>query len=221
MRKIGVLSQGETPQAEESKDGLATLNSMLDSWSTYSLNVLGTNIEEFTLVSSQKIYTMGTGGDFNTTVPVKTVSAYFRQNTNTELPVEIIDHQKYGRLSTKNQTSTIPLMIYIDNNYPLRNVYVFPTPSSAGTLILHNQRQLSQLPTLTTELSLPVGYQRAIEYNLAIELAPEYGVSISAELAKIAKESLEAIKRANTRSVEIGVDAAITQDAAWNWQMRE
>jgi len=218
MRKLGVLSQGETPQAEESKDALESLNTMLDSWSTQRLAVLGTTIEEFTLVNGQTIYTMGTGGDFNTTVPVKTSRAYIRDNTNVDLPVQIIDHAKYGRLPDKNQTATFPQMIYIDNNYPLRNVYVYPTPSETNTLIFHNDRQLSNLSALTTVLSLPVGYKRAIIYNLAIELAPEYGVSISAELAKAAKESLEAIKRANIRAVEVGLDPAITQNSEWDWR---
>ena len=41
----------------------------------------------------------------------------------------------------------------------------------------------------------PPAWIRATKYNLAIELAPEYGVTVSPEIVAIAKEAKDTVKR--------------------------
>jgi len=65
-----------------------------------------------------------------------------------------------------------------------------------------------------TLYDLPPGYARALRYNLAVELAPEFGRPLDPLVAGLAAESLATIKRANVRTVPVGVDAALIVDAA-------
>lgn len=205
LKKLGVIAQGETPGAEESADALRALNSMLDSWSTQGLLVLGTAIEEFTLTSGQGSYTLGTGGDLATTVPVRIDSAFIKLTGNTEQKLKLIDNQKYGEIEVKN-VSGIPYRLFIDRNYPLMKLYLDPVPDAAHTLKLHTYRQFTTISSLSTSFSLPRGYERAIEYNLCIELADDYGANVSPNIYKIASEALSNIKRLNSKAVEIPVD---------------
>jgi hypothetical protein len=221
LRKLGVIASSEALSSSEAKDSLSSLNMMLSSWNTNNLTVLGKSFEEFTLIAGQNSYTLGTGGDFNTSVPIKTDAAFIRFGSNAELPMKIIDSKRWGEITTKSSQSTIPSKIYIDNNFPLQTVYLYPTPSEAKTLILHNYRKISSLSSLTTELSFPDGYERAIVYNLAIELAPEYGKTVSMEIAKIASESLANIKRVNIKPREIGVDKALISSGGFDWRIGE
>ena len=219
LRLLGVIASGETLGSSEANDALRALNRMLDSWSTKNLMVLGITMEEFTLTIGTNSYTLGSGGDFSTTVPVKIDALFIKDSDGNELPVELtFDSKRWGAISTKSSRSNYPTLVYVDQNYPLRNVYVYPTPSEANTLIFHNARQLSQLSTLSTSLSLPKGYEDAIIYNLAVRLAPEYGVNVSAEIAKLASETFTDIKRNNIRPVEVGLDAAVTGYDFWDYR---
>ena len=58
---------------------------------------------------------------------------------------------------------------------------------------------LQQFTAATTVESLPDGYKRAIEFNLATEIASEYDVSPSPFVVQKANASLSNIKRLNQR----------------------
>jgi hypothetical protein len=51
---------------------------------------------------------------------------------------------------------------------------------------------------LTTALAFPPGYLRAFKYNLACELAPEFGVEPSPTVSRIAMTSKRNLKRINS-----------------------
>lgn len=50
---------------------------------------------------------------------------------------------------------------------------------------------------MSTELAFPPGYLRAFTYNLACELAPEFGVEPSQQVQRIAMTSKRNLKRIN------------------------
>ena len=56
--------------------------------------------------------------------------------------------------------------------------------------------QISQAAAGTTTVDLPPGWQRALEYNLALELAPEYKPA-GPDIIQKAMEAINRIKIAN------------------------
>src|SRR3989304_3628268 len=87
MRLAGVIGKGESLDADESADGLAALNSMLESWQTDRLFVYQIREDKFTLLTGFFGYTVGTGGDFNIPRPVKLEDTCFILKDNVQYPV--------------------------------------------------------------------------------------------------------------------------------------
>jgi hypothetical protein len=194
---LGVLFKSETLSADEAADGLVTLNDMLDSWSNDGLIGSASTIESFSLTGASS-YTIGSGGTFSTTRPINLLTAVVRLSS-VDYPLEIITQEQYQtEISVKSITSSIPQYLTYDNAYPLGVIKMFPIPTSGSTLYLQSDKPLSNLSALTTTVDLPPGWKRALKYNLAIDMASEYGVEIPPAVVPVAKESLGAIKRATS-----------------------
>lgn len=205
MRKVGVLTKTESPTSDEAVDALATLNAMLDSWANDSVNVPYRTLESFTLTAGTANYTIGTGGAFNTTKPILIKSAYLRDGT-TDSPIDIISDEEYSLISQK-ATQGDPDRLNFSNAYPLATIRLYPVPSSAYTLYVLSEKIIGNY-SLSTTVSLPPGWERAIVYQLAVELAPEYGQAVSNEVAAIALDSMSKIRRtiAKNRSLDTPTD---------------
>lgn len=223
LRLIGVLGEGEIPSSNVSTDALLTLNDMIDSWSTQQLLIPNQIREVFPVVSGQQTYTMGTGGNFNTSRPMQIVRALIQLAGVTpviELPMEILTMEQYAGVIQKGTQSTFPLALYSDNANPMTNISVWPVPTdSTNNLVFYSWKPLTNIAALTTQIILPPGYRRALRYNLSLDLAPEYGKTLSEANIGIASSSLADIKRMNHRSRYLQVDSAIrASGGTYNWR---
>jgi hypothetical protein len=218
-RLIGVLASGETLQAAEASDGLAALNRLIDSWSNENLLIHALTEEAaFTLTPGDGTVTMGTAGDI-TTRPVHLEAAKIRDTSSSialEVPLKILSPAEWVAIPTKSMQSSYPTSIYDDGAYPQRTLSLYPVPSIAHQLILFTKRALTELTSLDTAVSLPPGYDRALVYNFAIELAPEYGKSAPAEVVEIALQSKAALKRQNHRASYLRCDDALVRNGKFN-----
>jgi hypothetical protein len=212
MRLIGAAATGETPSADELADGLTALNAMLSSWSLESLLVPSIVREEFSFIGGQQRYSVGTLGDFNTTRPVKIerVTVEIQGANAFETPVDIVNVDQWVNISIRAVQSDIPTWVYIEGTYPLEYVNFWPVPSSAANkAVLYSQKLISSFTSVNDAVSLPPGYDDAIDYNLAIRLAPEYGKAISPEVAKIAQDTYANIKVKNSRPQYLSCDPGV------------
>ena len=76
-------------------------------------------------------------------------------------------------------------------------MYIYPKPTQVLEWHFISVEELSQPATLATELHFPPGYMRAFTYNLAMEIAPEFGVEPSPQVQRIAMTSKRNLKRIN------------------------
>lgn len=219
LRLIGAVASGETLEASEATDGLAAINRMISSWSTEGLLIYTKVREEFSLTPSTGSYTMGTGANFNTSRPLKIEAAAIEIQTNTpnyEVPLRILTVQEWAAITNKDLTSTIPTDLYPAGTYPNETLYLYPVPSAAHKLVLYSSKPLTEIATLDTSISLPPGYERALVFNGAMELAPEYGKTVDAMVLKGASESKANLKVANHKPSLLQVDSALRPSRSFN-----
>lgn len=198
MRLAGVYQKGEVPDADEAQDGLDALNTMLASWSIEKLFVYYIVEESLTLTANQGSYTMGPSGDLNTTRPTFIDDSCRITLDNMDYGLKKIDHDAWSAIVAKTTVnSNIPMYIFADMQNPLVTLKFWPEPSQTATAVICSWKQLQNFSTLTTELALPPGYKRAIEYSLAEEFGPEFDVEVPTQVMRIAGKARKNIKRLN------------------------
>ena len=199
MRLLGVLAEGETPSAETANDALFALRQMIDSWDTERLSVFSTQDQVFSWPSGERTRTLGPTGDFVGLRPVLLDDAtYFRDpQTNVSYGIKFINQQQYDGIAVKTVTSTYPQVIFTNMTYPDIEMVIYPVPLRLLEWHFISVEKLTQPALLSTEMSFPPGYLRAFRYNLACELAPEFGIEPSPTVSRIAMYSKRNLKRIN------------------------
>jgi len=199
LRLLGILAEGETPSAATSQDALTALNQMIDSWSTESLSVFATQDQVCMWQPGFKSRTIGPSGDFVYDRPIYIEdSTYFRDpSTNISFGIKLINQQQYDGIAVKTVTSTYPQVMWINTQYPDIQMTVYPVPTKLLEFHIISYEPLTKPATLATELAFPPGYLRAFKYNLACEIAAEFGVEPAATVQRIAMTSKRNLKRIN------------------------
>ena len=211
LRLIGVLAEGEVPSADTANDALVALNQMIDSWSTERLAVYSTQTQIFTWPADQVKRTLGPSGDFVGVRPILVDdSTYYVAPNGASYQINILNEMQYNSIAVKTVTASYPQQLYVNMTYPDIEMYVYPVPSQPLEWHIVSVRELSQPATLTTELHFPPGYMRAFAYNLACELAPEFGVEPSPQVQRIAMTSKRNLKRINNPGDVMALPLALT-----------
>jgi len=199
LRLLGVLAEGETTSASVSQDSLAAMNQMIDSWNTERLMVYNTIDQMFTWPAGFIERTLGPTGDFVGLRPVLLDdSTYYRDpGTNVSFGIKFINQQQYDGIAVKTVTSTYPQVMWINMEFPNIAMTVYPKPTRDLEWHFISVQELAQPATLATDIYMPPGYLRAFKYNLACEIAPEFGVEPSPTVSRIAMTSKRNLKRIN------------------------
>jgi hypothetical protein len=199
LRLLGVLAEGETTSASVSQDSLMAMNQMIDSWNTERLSVFCTQDQVFTWPAGEYIRTLGPTGNFIGLRPVLLDEAtYFRDpGTNVSFGIKFINQQQYNGIAVKTVTSTYPQVIFVNMGFPNVTMSIYPRPTRDLEWHFISVQELSNPATLATDLFFPPGYLRAFTYNLAMEIAPEFGVEPSPQVQRIAMTSKRNLKRIN------------------------
>ncbi|MCF0075443.1 packaged DNA stabilization gp4 family protein [Dyadobacter sp. CY261] len=198
MQKLGVITRNQEPEADETNDALDQLNALLLSWSNESLMIYVRNRQTFNLVAGQGAYTIGTGQNFNTPRPIQILDA-MSSTGDVFSPINIVSDEIFIESQSLPNQQGVPTMLNYDNNYPVGTIRLWPIPAAADKLTLLMEASLTQFE-LDDEVDLPPGWERMIIYNLAIELAPDYGQQVSPELLELARDAKALVARAVTKA---------------------
>jgi hypothetical protein len=199
LRLIGVVAEGEDPSPESAADALSAMNQMIESWNTERLSVFATEDQVFSWPATEISRTLGPTGNFVGNRPILVDdSSYFKDpTTGVSYGLKLINQQQYNGIALKTVQSTYPQVMWVNMTYPDIEMYIYPVPTRVLEFHFVSVEQLSRPAILATNLTFPPGYLRAFRYNLACELAPEFGVEPSRQVQRIAMTSKRNLKRIN------------------------
>jgi len=212
LRLIEELGAGQTATAEDTQDAFTAIVAMINSWSIQGGLVYTESVEAFPLVSAQALYTIGTGGNFNTVRPTEIYAANIDDGSSI-MGLTIYSRDQYASIVDNTGIQGTPEVLYYDANYPLGNIRLYPTPAQTDNLILYTKKPITSFTSIDDVLVLPEGYERAFRFNLAMEIAPEFGKQASATVQSIAIESKNAVIAQNSKHnpPNMRVDEALLQ----------
>ena len=205
LRLLGVAAHEQPISADMAEAGLDALNTMLDSWSTEQLLTYTRPKIALTLVPSRATYTWGIATpacDIPREPPVRLELALLTVDDTSpglEWPLTILTQTEYeSGVYTKALESSYPTSVYLEQSQPVAILHIWPVPTLPYTLQLLPWQAHSPYASYDAVLDWPQGYQRAFQFNLAMELAPQYGVEPSPVIMRIAEESKRALYPINT-----------------------
>lgn len=196
--KLVIGQANPNPTPSQATNAMETLNSMLESWALERLIIYQILEETFSWTSGQSSRTIGSAGNFVTTRPTR-IEDGFTRISGIDYPYRSIDKAEYDSIASKTTQSSYPQVIFYDPVATAGVLYAYPVPSATVSVHLKSWKQLQSFSALTDVVALPPGYQRAIEYNLTVELDGEYpDLPLSDSVVSIANKSLAAIKKFNS-----------------------
>lgn len=113
---------------------------------------------------------------------------------------DVISYERYKEVGFKGVPGPWPYMVAYQTTYPLASLWVYPCPAAGNEVHLFTDYIIEEF-TLTGNVDLPQGYNRALKKLLALELAPMFGKTPSPQLMLQAKEAREMLADLNTSPV--------------------
>lgn len=219
----GILQIGAEPDAAMAQQGLSCLNQILGQWSLMPLTIPVTAREVFALAANRggpsDPYTIGPGGDFDTTRPPE-IDNVGLLVTSVDEPFEIsraiYTNDAYASIVQKELTSSYFTGLYYNKTFTdgLGTINLWPVPAATGTsLVLYRPQQLREFTTLDDQYVFPPGALPALTYELAKWLMMRFAGQWTPQLDQMCDKFLAVYQRGNASMTDLGLDVALTAQA--------
>lgn len=214
MRLLSIIQAGVAPSPADLNVVVAALNSLLDSWSADRLAIFAMYPSYFQLKAGKRDYTLGPAGfnpdwvmerpqrleraslSYNAVPAVPGVPAHLSTNS-TDFPITIMYSPQFSTIAMKGCPSNWPSAVYDNGQYPTRKLTFWPVPTQDHLVTLWIWRPLVTSTDLDAIIQFPPGYERALRFNLAVEVAAEFGKQLPEQVQSIATTSFGDLKRLN------------------------
>lgn len=214
---INVVGDGLSPSPEMISRGHDALNDILVTWNNQELMLYKTRLIQGTLSAGVNPTSIGPMGDIDTTTierPARIERLYTRVDVGPN-PVDFIaqqiDHNRYQEIITKNVETSYPTNFYYQADYPLGYIYTYPVQSQDLTVVISAWDNINTIVNVVDDLIMPYGYDVALKYQLAVDLAPSYGKSLNRgdAIYDRAAELRRQLKAVNQRDMNVTLDNAL------------
>jgi hypothetical protein len=222
LRRIGVVAQGITPQAETLQQALIAFNSYVDSLAANRMLLYGETRTTWALEPGKMTYLVGPGQDIDRARPVYleqfgSVSPLRYIDTNNEFletPLTLLTEAQWRAVSMKGMTGTLPGSAYYDPTYPFGTLHLWQTPTSASLMgVMYAPTAMGEY-NYDDVVSLPPGYRRFLITNLAMELCAEFEREPPSTLPALAQQAKADVERANIVLRDMATDPVWSQGGA-------
>ena len=197
LRTLGAVQEGNSPTSSEMLDGIEALNFLILQWQgpqsplLHGMKMWQRERVSLALDITKNSYDlMPSGGDSDMQIPVEIIAAKLQNSDDVDVVLSPMTIAEYESIGTKSASQT-PTAYYYEKRLDKGVLYLNGKPSDATDTIELTYRQPFELINAQTdELDMEPFYYRALKYNLAVDLSPEFGETPSTVIG-LAQQSLE------------------------------
>lgn len=173
---LGVLGEDDVLSDGQKTKGALALNRMVKAWEGQGIHLWTQTEMTVVLVASQATYTLSPQ-------PLALTSARIRNTDNIDRPIRIDNRTQFMNISNKTSTGQINRIFY-DKQLATNTLYVWPAPEdTTDTLQISYLRTIEDFDVSGDNPDFPTEWLDALVYNLAVRLAPAFGVSLQSKKA--------------------------------------
>lgn len=201
LREVGVVSLGDSIAPDVAQEALMVLNTIR---AGYGLGSKTNELFDETCTPGENRLSITLGDDGVTpgdiTVrPAKITGVVIIQGdivNGVNIPVPVKPYSEFRQLALQNIIA-IPTAAYIDTGYPYQRVWFAPGLASGYSVRVQGLRYMAEYEALDDPYSDPAEYFAVLYLDLALRLAPKFGVDLPPAVYAQLKSVLDPIKRNN------------------------
>lgn len=133
--------------------------------------------------------------------PLNIISCRYKYNSGNERTMDKFGRVEFMEINNKNTTGPCTAF-YFSPKLSTGKLYVWPTPNTCADLLtITYQRSIEDFSASTDAPDFPQEWLEPITFNLAVRVAPAFGISLmksKPDILQIAKESLAEAKSWDT-----------------------
>jgi hypothetical protein len=195
---LGIVALGQTVKPGDAADCLIALNTMLDGWAVENLYAYATQTITGTLPANTQTRTIGPTGQLVATPrPVRLEDGCFFSVGGIDYPLDTINEAEFNSIGLKAVSSLGPRWVFYNPTLPNGVLHFHLRAAASVALSLVVQQRISSFASLTQQYTLPPGYERALVFSLAEEVAASYEREVPPTVARNAAMARRNIKRVN------------------------
>lgn len=185
LRKLVVLSEGVSANATQLSTGAEALNLLVMQLQPLGLTLWSRKTTTVTMVAGTSSYTL------SSPKPLRILQAYRNDTANqTNVDVQVLADYDFNLLPPSS--TGVPVSVTYQPKVGQGILKVWPTPSSAmpagTTIYVVNQSEIEVFTAGTETPDFPQEWYLTLVYQLAVMLAPEYGIP-SQDISRLEKEA--------------------------------
>ena len=124
-----------------------------------------------------------------------------------EIPITVDQDEDWRAVTVKSVSSSFPTEVYPDGGFPFNTLYFWPVPQAPCSVVLYVWNLTPEFTTINAPVAFPPGYRDAFVHNLAVILAPEFGLQAPPSVVQRAIATKEAVQRSNWTPREMSLPA--------------
>jgi hypothetical protein len=201
--EIGTYGPADTMSTADSGFALRRLNMILDTWSAQPLMSMALRFLDLPVVAGTDSYTIGPSGATVTAPRVTRIRSARLSYPNSNplfYPLDVLSILDYEYLKARRyyDLTTRPDTVVLQNSLPNSTILVSPKPDQDCTIRIWADYPQFTAANLTDVLTLSGGVYKALMLQLAMELAPSFGATVSPVTQMAWQDAMRTVKAMNT-----------------------